>query len=1829
MNYVLETDNVGIDIQDLSLIGDFTIEFNIFFEPGSEIAKNDGAVSSQIGGGNDINFFGGIPRLYDSTFGDVVVGTSPLVAGEWNHVAFVREGGIVRLYVNGVNDANSTTQNYTSTFEISQLASSSVGALEGRMDEVRIWDIARPGAEILGNADQPLDIAGGVPVGLQRYYRFDDDTGHIIDATGNAETGHSLHLPTGASVVQDDSVFDTPVGDVGGFIDTKVVNALVLPTDMAFLPDGRMLVIQKSGEVIIVEDPSVADSTKSVYLDLSAQVENSREAGLLNIEVDPNFSENGYVYLLYTNLQEQRMTVSRFVHQENAGGAASSGDLSSETVIWREFDTYSNKDHQGGGMAIGYEPIDANDPSPYKLFISIGEEFEPANAQDLTHDDGKVHRVNLTDGSIPTDNPYYDPVAAAAYTPSVNTQTAISTSAENLALDPEGVMTTIYSYGLRNPFRAEYDQASNTLWIGEVGGNGRFADEDIHIATAGADHGWPNYEGYLPDPNDPGNPIYSYEHASAPGQDQLPSYGDAGSSISGGVVYRGSQFPTEYQGVYFYGDWVRNWIRYLEIDYSSGEPELISDNHFKNATGQVLTFAEAPDGTLYYITTFQTGNIFNFQGAVNRLEYSIGNAAPGGQGIILDPGEDTSLTAPHTVTFETDAFDPDGDDLTFVWSFGDGPDIDGDGIGDGATSTEQNPTYTYTAEGQYTVELIATDANGAQTVYNPIDITIGNAPEVTINTPIVTDTFRAGDTITLSGFATDLEDGTLTGPDVFWSVNLAHNEHFHPEVSAVENIAGGVQIVIPTSGHDYYENVGFFVALTAIDSSGLSTTETLVIYPEESITTYDMPDVPNFTFFLDGVAFTGDQVRDNVIGFHHNVVVQSTYVADGFEWNFSHWEDDPNITTSQRTFVTPEIDSVLRPVYAQGAVVGPVEANDDDITMAVSSLGGNTITMIGNALANDTNPTGDPFSVVALNGFKITGAPKTDNLIDASGRFGWVWGDNGGQFRIYPDGTVEFRDRDLEFATLSAGESRTTSVTYDMADGDDIDTASVSLTVQGEGTPNTAPSGTGIVLDPGENTSNILPYTVTFASDVTDAEDHALTYAWDFGDGATSTDVAPSHTYTTDGLFTVTLTVTDELGAATTYATAGIDVGNVAPLAVDDTFDLATGFDPVTNHLHILDNDTDPDGMLNMQAVQIVSGPSSGTVEIMDTEQELIDRGLPAGHYGHAEYVPTNPQFEGSDSFTYRVQDSEGKWSNVATATINVATTPLLVLDAVDDLGTIDLADIASGDWITLPYNIFANDTDAGSGFNLIELAGFKVNGASDTSSSFDSSGRLKVWSDGGGIFRVGDDGTVEFKDRDFEFSSLAVGESVTVSVEYVIGDGTDTDRAAVSLTIANGNAGPPNTAPSGTGILLDPGENTSNILPYTVTFASDVTDAEDHALTYAWDFGDGATSTDTAPSHTYTMDGLFTVTLTVTDELGAATTYATADIDVGNVAPVAVDDTFDLTTGFDPVTNHLHILDNDTDPDGMLNMQAVEIVSGPSSGTIEIIDTEQELIDRGLPAGHYGHAEYVPTDPPFEGSDSFTYRVQDNEGKWSNVATATINVAAGGSPAGGDAGSLLSQNNGSGVDVQDLVVTGDYTVEFWAALETGSNVNKYDSIFKGGQHDSASGDDPATDGILGNDLNFHAGRLRLYSTESTISTDVIVSNTTVLADDVWNHFALVRDGDDFSIFVNGVLDATATNDLASDLLIDDVAANVRENKAFGGKLDELRIWDDARTASEIASSFNTTIDPTEADLLRYYQFDDAVDIIDSTGNAEGAGALDYASISGVEWSETDVFILA
>ncbi|MEL6522201.1 MAG: LamG-like jellyroll fold domain-containing protein, partial [Pseudomonadota bacterium] len=751
----LQLDDQRIDIEDVVLSEDFTIQGWFYFDENATINNHDGVVS---GDATSINFFDQRLRIFIQELGgDVLIANTEVEAGEWAHISIVREDGIARLYINGNLDVTSTSEGFWANsrttwdtdFVISDLFGGIPGGttgLEGQVDDFQIWDVARSQAEIA------IDLQGDLEdtTGLLHRYTFSDDTGQIVDDTGNAAP---VTTPVGASFVPSTAPFAPPV-NVNDFTDTQVAGGFFLPVDMTFLPDGRMLVIEKGGIVHIVEDPTAPGSETSIVLDISAITLNNAERGLLAVEVDPNFEENGYVYFYHTmfedvnGTQRGKTTVSRYTFIEGDGGTDSFIDPDSQQVLWQEWDYSRNTTHQGGGLAIAYEPIDENDPSPYKIYITTSDDGSPTWTDDLNRDEGKVHRINLTDGSIPTDNPYYEAAAAADYTPEIDTSSAFNSANQ---------IMTIHSFGLRNAWRASYDQDSETLFIGEVGA-GRGSFEDIHIAddlSKGVSYGFPQTTGFLNDPDSTGNPFISYGR-NVDGQ----TAGNA--SVTGGVVYRGEIFPEEYQGSYFYGDWANNWIRYATVDYSGDRPVVIEDNFFKDTTGRVLAFEEGPDGALYYLTGFQTGAVFSFEGAVNRLDFDTENSAPIGTGIQLDPADLFSSTAPHTVQFSADVSDPDGDALTYFWSFGDGIDIDGDGFGDTAVSSDIAPTYTYDSLGQYRVDLTVVDENGTSIVFDPEFITVGNAPTPVITGDVVAGgTWRAGETFTVGGFATDLEDGPL------------------------------------------------------------------------------------------------------------------------------------------------------------------------------------------------------------------------------------------------------------------------------------------------------------------------------------------------------------------------------------------------------------------------------------------------------------------------------------------------------------------------------------------------------------------------------------------------------------------------------------------------------------------------------------------------------------------------------------------------------------------------------------------------------------------------------------------------------------------------------------------------------------------------------------------------------------------------------------------------------------------------------------------------------------------------------------------------------------
>lgn len=480
----LKSERVAFD--PLQLEGDFTMSGWFYFTPSSTISSKDGFFA---GTNLAASFADSLLRITIAGEPDLLIANTPVVTGEWTHISITRESGVVRFYLNGNLDVSTTSRvrfnlqgaPFNDDIAVLDLFGGTPGGstgMEGQVDDVQIWAVARSQEDIQSDLTGELSDTGG----LLRRYSFGFGQTSIVDETGNTAP---LPLPQNSELVDSTAPFLVPVR-ANQFSDAQVATGFVLPVDIGFLPDGRMLVLEKAGTVKIVADPTVIGSDVATYLDLTSVTDNFRERGLLAVEVDPDFSKNNFLYFYHTLIESgtPKTTASRYVHVENGGGSSSRADPSSATILFQELDQAVSGTHIGGGLSIAYEPIGTNDPSPYKLYIVTSDDSQPANSADLTSDDGKVHRINLTDGSIPVDNPYYDADVAALYTPSVDTSSAVSRSPINLSLDPQGVITTIHSRGVRNGWRSTYDQQSNTLLFGEVG-SGQTSFEDVHVAVRG------------------------------------------------------------------------------------------------------------------------------------------------------------------------------------------------------------------------------------------------------------------------------------------------------------------------------------------------------------------------------------------------------------------------------------------------------------------------------------------------------------------------------------------------------------------------------------------------------------------------------------------------------------------------------------------------------------------------------------------------------------------------------------------------------------------------------------------------------------------------------------------------------------------------------------------------------------------------------------------------------------------------------------------------------------------------------------------------------------------------------------------------------------------------------------------------------------------------------------------------------------------------------------------------------------------------------------------------------------------------------------------------
>jgi glucose/arabinose dehydrogenase len=669
----------------------------------------------------------------------------------------------------------------------------------------------------------------------------------------------------------------------------ELVAAVGGPTALAFTPDGRLLVTTQGGQLRVVQNGALVATPA---LNLNARLCTNSERGLLGVAVDPQFTTNNFIYLFYTfnkfntcptgqptNASNPVNRVARFTL-----GANNTVDPASEVVLIDNIHS-PNGNHNGGDLHFGKDGY---------LYVSVGDggadyagNSGGAGANDAARDRhvllGKILRITR-DGAIPPTNPFQ-----GAGTGRCNVTG--STAQGNWCQE-------IYATGLRNPFRIAFDpNASATrFFINDVGQN---AWEEIDEGQAGADYGWNVREGHCANgsatncgapPAGMTNPVFDYPHTSNCG-----AGGVAGNSITGGAFVPNGVWPAEYDGSYLFGEYVCGKIFKLTPNGGGGYTAGEFVTGLGSSSAVAMIFGPYETTQALYYTSYAGG------GQVRRVRYTGNtNRAP----VAAATGSPTSGAAPLDVTFDASASsDPDGDTLTFSWNFG-----------DGATGTGATVTHRYASAGTYNATVTVSDGRGGSSTAT-VQIQAGNTPPApSIIAPAADKLFRVGETITLTGSASDAQDGALPDSRLTWQVLLHHNnDHTHPYLQPT---AGNNVTFTAPAPEDLNAATGSFleIRLTATDSQGLSSTVVRNIQPRKVNVTF-ATNPSGLQLTVNSVAITAPQTVVSWDGYQLNVNAPNQTDGAGQQYTFASWSDGG---AQAHTITTPAADATYTATFNSG-----------------------------------------------------------------------------------------------------------------------------------------------------------------------------------------------------------------------------------------------------------------------------------------------------------------------------------------------------------------------------------------------------------------------------------------------------------------------------------------------------------------------------------------------------------------------------------------------------------------------------------------------------------------------------------------------------------------------------------------------------------------------------------------------------------------------------------------------------------------------------------------------------------------------------------------------
>jgi PKD repeat protein len=487
----------------------------------------------------------------------------------------------------------------------------------------------------------------------------------------------------------------------------------------------------------------------------------------------------------------------------------------------------------------------------------------------------------------------------------VGSDADVCSKADDQASTPTFASTTAgrkcretFLWGLRNPFRFAVDPnttgTTTRLFVNDVGQN---AWEEVDLGQSGADYGWSCREGAHanvsatakcnPAPLNMVDPVFEYGRSGS-----LDGVSGCG-SITGAAFAPTGYWPSTHDEHFFFADYNCGAIFHLTSDTG---PAAKVATALGSSSATSLAFDSFGTTKALYYTSYASG------GQLHRIRPpTSGNHAP----VAVASGTPLLGQPPLDVTFSAaGSSDADlADSLTYFWTFGDGTP---------ETSTA-GPTiqHTYTTAGAYTASLRVRDPHLAFS--SPVTVTIqaGNtAPVATISAPVAGASFAVGETVTLTGEATDAEDGALSPSALSWTLLLHHGAHTHPFLGPV--VGNSLTFTFPAP-EDLAAAASSFieVTLTATDSQGGQGTATRDAEPRKVNVSFQT-NPSGLTLLLQNAPVTAPHTAISWEGYPFAVTAPDQTGGETTNYTFSSWSDAGAAT---HTVTTPRSPVTLTAAF--------------------------------------------------------------------------------------------------------------------------------------------------------------------------------------------------------------------------------------------------------------------------------------------------------------------------------------------------------------------------------------------------------------------------------------------------------------------------------------------------------------------------------------------------------------------------------------------------------------------------------------------------------------------------------------------------------------------------------------------------------------------------------------------------------------------------------------------------------------------------------------------------------------------------------------------------